>query len=270
MLSQISLYLWSYMSDKSVKDKITQVSFHGSARLDPRLKLIMLITLGCTSFFINGDVPELLLMLGVTVFICAGSAPGWGIRMLVIYIVISYLNTCLKYIPIPVVSLLMGIFGVTIIKAIPVISFGRWVMKSTYMDELAVALERAGLPRSVIIPFVVMFRYIPTLGIEYKMIRNTMKLRGVSDNFLKIILHPFATIEYILIPLLMRCLKVSDELAASGTTRGMERENERHCILKIGIGIREYMTAVFFVIFVVILFALDKSVIGQFVFWRWS
>ncbi|MCR4792992.1 MAG: energy-coupling factor transporter transmembrane protein EcfT [Lachnospiraceae bacterium] len=256
------------MSDKSVKDKITQVSFHGSARLDPRLKLIMLITLGCTSFFINGDVPELLLMLGVTVFICAGSAPGWGIRMLVIYIVISYLNTCLKYIPIPVVSLLMGIFGVTIIKAIPVISFGRWVMKSTYMDELAVALERAGLPRSVIIPFVVMFRYIPTLGIEYRMIRNTMKIRGVCDSFIKIFFHPFSTIEYILIPLLMRCLKVSDELAASGTTRGMERSNRRYSILEVGFGVGEYLAIVIMVLFVVTLFVLERTSIGQYVLWR--
>ncbi len=253
-----------------VRKKITKTTFHGTARLDPRLKLVMLVVMGGVSFFINGDIPELMLMTAITIFICAGSDPGWGIRMLAFYIGVSYLNTCLKYVSVPVVSLLMGIFGVTVLKMIPIVAFARWVLKSTNMDELTVALERAHMPRTVIIPFVVMFRYIPTLGIEYKMIRNTMKLRGVSDNFLKIILHPFATIEYILIPLLMRCLKVSDELAASGTTRGMERENERHCILKIGIGIREYMTAVFFVIFVVILFALDKSVIGQFVFWRWS
>ena len=254
--------------NESVRDRIMAVSFHGTARLDPRLKLFMLIVLGCISFFINGDIPELMLMLAITAFVCAGSAPGWGIRMLIIYLVISYLNTCLKYVSIPGVSLLMGIFGVTVLKMIPVVTMARWVLKSTYMDELTVALERAGMPRTVIIPFVVMFRYIPTLGIEYRMIRNTMMIRGVSDTILKTLIHPFATIEYILIPLLMRCLKVSDELAASGTTRGMERENRRCCLTETGFGPGEYVTAGCFVVYMVILVLLDRSGIGQYVFWR--
>ncbi len=254
--------------DESVRDRITKVSFKGTARLDPRIKLIMLLILGFVSFFINGDIPELVLMIAVSAFVSAGSAPKWGIKMAVIYIVISYLNICLKYVSVPIVSLLMGIFGVTILKMIPIVTMANWVLKSTYMDELTVALERAGMPQSVIIPFVVMFRFIPTLGIEYKMIRNTMKIRGISDNFIKVIFHPFATVEYILIPLLMRCLKVSDELAASGTTRGMERDNKRYSILRIGVGFREYMTGICFVIFVVILFLADRSMIGQYALWR--
>ncbi len=256
------------MSDESIRDKIMAVSYHGTARLDPRLKLIMLMILGCVSFFVNGDIPELLLMLAVSVFVCAGSAPGWGIRMLFIYLVISYLNTCLRYVSVPVISLMMSMFGVTVLKMIPIITLGKWVLKSTYMDELTVALERAGMPLTVTIPFVVMFRYIPTLAIEYRMIRNTMRIRGVSDTFLKVVLHPLATIEYILVPLLMRCLKVSDELAASGTTRGMERETERHSLIKTEFGIPEYVCLAGIVLFVVILFLLDASTVGRCALWR--
>lgn len=36
-----------------------------------------------------------------------------------------------------------------------------------------------------------------------------------------------------LIPLLMRCLKVTDELAASGTTRGLELECKRYALRPI-------------------------------------
>ena len=60
------------------------------------------------------------------------------------------------------------------------------------------------------------------------MIRNTMDIRGIGDTVWKQLIHPLATIEYILIPLLMRCLKVTDELAASGTTRGLELEGKRY------------------------------------------
>ena len=256
------------MTNESVRNKITEITFHGTARLDPRLKLLMLIILGCVSFFINGDVPSLLLMTAVTVFVAAGSDPKWGIKMLIIYILISYLNICLKYVYIPVISLMISMFGVTVLKAMPIVTLGRWVLKSTYMDELTVALERAGMPLTVIIPFVVMFRYIPTLGIEYKLIRNTMKIRGVSDSFIKVLLHPFATIEYILIPLLMRCLKVSDELAASGTTRGMERTNKRYALQEVRFGFIEYIVLAFVLMFVAGLFVLERTPAGQFVIWR--
>ena len=239
--------------NQSIREKILAVSFHGTARLDPRLKLLLLIILGCVSFFINGDIPVLLLMLSVTLFVMAGSDPGWGIKMLITYLVISYLNTCLRYLTIPVLSLMISIFGVTVLKMIPIITLGRWVIKSTYMDELTVSFERAGMPLTVIIPFVVMFRYIPTLAIEYRMIRNTMRIRGVSDT---------------VIPLLMRCLKVSDELAASGTTRGMERENKRHALLKIKFGAKEYVALACTLCLVIALFVADRSEIGQYILWR--
>lgn len=254
--------------NQSLRDKILEVSFHGTARLDPRLKLIMLIILGVVSFFINGEIPELLLMLAVTVFVIAGSDPKWGIKMLITYMVISYLNTYLRFLTIPVLSIMISIFGVTVLKMIPIVTLGRWVLKSTYMDELTVSFERAGMPQTVIIPFVVMFRYIPTLAIEYRMIRNTMRIRGISDNVFKVLVHPFATVEYILIPLLMRCLKVSDELAASGTTRGMERENRRNSILEIGFGTKEYVVLSLILLFVVLLFVLDRSKVGQYILWR--
>ncbi len=253
--------------NQSVREKILHVSFKGTARLDPRIKLIMLIVIGFVSFSVNGDIPMLLLMLAVTVFVIAGSGFAWGVKMLMIYILISYLNTCLRYLTIPVLSILIGIFGVTLLKMLPIVTLGRWVIKSTYMDELAVALERSKMPRTVIIPFVVMFRYIPTLAIEYRLIRNTMRIRGVSDAFIKVLRHPFATVEYILIPLLMRCLKVSDELAASGTTRGMERANKRYSILEVGFGAREYITLSCMILFITALFILDKSEIGQYILW---
>ncbi len=256
--------------NESIRKQITQVSFHGTARLDARLKLFMLVMLGIVSFFVNGDIPEIILMTSIAIFVCAGSAAKWGLSMLITYIIISYLNTYLSYVTIPVITLVMNIFGVTVLKIIPIVTLARWVLKSTYLDELTVSLERAKMPQTVTIPFVVMFRYIPTLLIEYKIIRNAMKIRGISDTFLKVIIHPFATIEYILIPLLMRCLKVSEELAASGSTRGIERYNKRHALLKVKFGLAEYIILVFVIMLVVFLFLLDNSSLGQINIWRWQ
>lgn len=57
------------------------------------------------------------------------------------------------------------------------------------MDDLTVAMQRMHLPQAVTIPLVVMFRYIPTLGIEYRQIKNAMAIRGISDTYLKRIVH---------------------------------------------------------------------------------
>ena len=76
---------------------------------------------------------------------------------------------------------------------------GLWVLRTTYMDDLIVAFQRMRFPQAVTIPLVVMFRYVPTLRIEYRQIRSTMDIRGISDTLWKRLSHPLATIEYILI-----------------------------------------------------------------------
>ena len=72
----------------------------------------------------------------------------------------------------------MSVFGVTILKLVPIAMMGIWILHTTQMDDLMVSLQRMRLPQAVTIPLVVMFRYIPTLRIEYRMIRNTMDIRA--------------------------------------------------------------------------------------------
>ena len=188
--------------------------------------------------------------------------------MLIIYIVIAYLNALLRYVSIPVLSVIMSVFGVTILKLVPIAMMGIWILRTTHMDDLMVALQRMRLPQAVTIPLVVMFRYIPTLRIEYRMIRNTMDIRGISDTVWKQITHPLSTIEYILIPLLMRCLKVTDELAASGTTRGLELEERRYALNPVHFSWKEYMVTALGIAFLAGLLFLDYTSIGELIIWR--
>ena len=188
--------------------------------------------------------------------------------MVLIYLVIAYLNAFLRYVEIPILSVIMSIFGVTLLKLVPIVLIGTWILRTTYMDDLMVALQRMRLPQSVTIPLLVMFRYIPTLRIEYRMIRNTMSIRGLCDTFLKRILHPVATMEYILIPLLMRCLKVTDELAASGTTRGLELEGRRYGLDRVVFSGKEILVTAGTIGVLTALLVLDQTSLGKFVLWR--
>ena len=202
------------MEEAQIKQIIKRQPLHGSALLDPRCKILLLVCIGFVSYFLAGEVVSLALMLVYGLFIALGNGGKWAVKMIVIYIIVAYLNALLRYVQVPVLSVIMSVFGVTVLKLIPIMMMGLWILRTTYMDDLMVALQRMRLPQAVTIPLVVMFRYIPTLRIEYRQIRSTMDIRGISDTVWKRVSHPLATIEYILIPLLMRCLKVTDELAA--------------------------------------------------------
>jgi energy-coupling factor transport system permease protein len=214
------------------------------------------------------DIAGITLMLGFCIFISAGNGMKWAIKMFLVYIAVSYLNALMKYVSIPGLSVIMSVFGVTVLKMIPIVMMGYWILTTTHMDDLMVSLQRMRIPQSVTIPLVVMFRYIPTLRIEYRMIRNTMSIRGICDTWGKKILHPLSTVEYILIPLLMRCLKVTDELAASGTTRGLERDEKRYSLNRIRFSIKEYAVVIGGVIFLGGLFIMDHTSLGELILWR--
>lgn len=247
---------------------ITKNRHWGSANLDPRLKMLFLILIGLVSYYIVGEVAGFLLMLGFGIFISIGNGMKWAVKMVIIYIGVSYLNALLKYVSIPGISVIMSVFGVTILKMLPLVMVGRWVMFTTYMDDMMVAFQRMRLPHSVTIPLIVMFRYIPTLRIEYGMIRNTMEIRGICDTWGKRVLHPVLTIEYILIPLLMRCLKIADELAASGATRGLEREVKRYSLNDICFSWKEYIVLVIAIVLLILLLLSEETYIGEIILWR--
>lgn len=264
---QSRLFLENSM-EENIKKLITQRQFQRTAALDPRCKVALLIMIGCVSYFLNGEVCSLVLVASFALFVAAGNGAKWAAKMLLFYIVIAYLNALLRYISIPVLSVIMSVFGVTVLKLIPIMMMGLWILRTTYMDDLMVALQRMRLPQAVTIPLVVMFRYIPTLRIEYRQIRSTMDIRGISDTVWKRVSHPLATIEYILIPLLMRCLKVTDELAASGTTRGLELECKRYALRPIRFSWSEIVVSLFGILFLVGLLFIDQTKIGEIILWR--
>lgn len=250
-----------------ITENIKKSSFAGTASLDPRCKLLLLISIGFVSYFINGDLPGLLLTAGFGIFIAAGSGMRWSVKMLLIYIIASYLNGLLRYLTVPGLSVIMNVFGVTVLKLLPIVMVGYWILYTTYIDDLIVSLQRMRVPQSITIPLAVLFRYLPTLAIEYRMIRNTMDIRGICDTWWKRVRHPILTVEYLLIPLLMRCLKVADELSASGTTRGMERQGTRYSLNNIRFSGRNYAVILATVIFLSSLLAADHSEIGEVMLW---
>ena len=108
--------------EESIKKLIIQKQFKRTAALDPRCKVALLVLIGCVSYFLNGEAVSLILVVTLALFIAIGNGAKWAAKMLMFYIIVAYLNALLRYVSIPVLSVIMSVFGVTILKLVPIAS----------------------------------------------------------------------------------------------------------------------------------------------------
>ena len=80
------------MEEAQIKQIIERQPLHGSALLDPRCKILLLVCIGFVSYFLSGEVVSLALMLVYGLFIALGNGGKWAAKMIVTYIVVAYLN----------------------------------------------------------------------------------------------------------------------------------------------------------------------------------
>jgi len=102
----------------------------------------------------------------------------------------------------------------------PVMLIG-WDVITTPPGELAAFLSRIGTAMFIVLGLLVVFRFIPTMRAELKKLQLSMKTRGLLEPA-RIVTHPFETGEYVLIPLLLRCIQIADQLTVSAIARGIQ------------------------------------------------
>ena len=92
--------------------------------------------------------------------------------------------------------------------------------------SLMAALQKLHLPKAAGIGTAVVLRFFPTIAGEYRAIRSSQRFRGIGVGVLHTLTHLPTTVEYILIPLILRTTKVAEELSASMTVRGVRFSGE--------------------------------------------
>lgn len=63
---------------------------------------------------------------------------------------------------------------------------------------------------------------MPTVLAEFSDVKDAMRTRGFLRSPAQILLHPLSTLEYAIVPMVFRSLKIADELASSCIVRGIE------------------------------------------------
>lgn len=116
----------------------------------------------------------------------------------------------------------MGVIGR---KAMVPLSFAICLAKEPTGSLLA-SLQAMRLPKAVGIGLAVLLRFFPTIGGEYRAIRASQRFREIGVGVVHTLTHLPSTVEYILIPLILRTTKVAEELSASMTVRGVRFSGE--------------------------------------------
>ena len=89
------------------------------------------------------------------------------------------------------------------------------------------------VPESVAIPCMVVIRFFPTIGRDYRRTRDAMALRGLASGRLALLRHPAQSLEFVLVPLLMNATIVSRDLSVAALTKGLGRPGRHTCITEI-------------------------------------
>ena len=101
--------------------------------------------------------------------------------------------------------------------------------------KLIAVCQRLSMPQSILLILVVIIRFIPTISGELRNIKEAMKVRGFIGTGKKSFFHPLRTMEYVVVPLIFRSLKVGDELAAASIVKGIENPKKKESYYKTNI-----------------------------------
>lgn len=115
------------------------------------------------------------------------------------------------------------------------------VTSTTRVNEFLSAMNKAHIPKRVVIPFAVMLRYFPTVREDWHYIKDAMRLRDVTPSFQSFIKNPSMAIECVYVPLLMAASKAADELSIAAVTRGIENPLPHTCLVEIRFRIRDIL-----------------------------
>jgi len=225
----------------------------GIIRLDPRTK--MLIFFASTLISLNSY--DNFMMLVSVAALCSVLAlcgkPATALKSFGLYGCLMYIRWCVELTgsSAPVVTIITEALITIFLYCFPVVLSFIILIKTTRISQFLSAFQAMHLPMKAIIPFAVLFRFIPTVQDEWNGIKKAMAFRGISLSPASVIRSPFRTIEYALIPLLFSSVTVMEELAAAAVARGMDADGKRSSYEEIRLGAADYIVMVIFIILII-------------------
>ncbi|WP_148497781.1 energy-coupling factor transporter transmembrane component T [Paenibacillus senegalensis] len=199
---------------------------------DPRVQLLIVLITGLVSFL--GELHTFPWLIGFIALYLA--VQGIYKPTLWFLLTAALLYAAKEWSPASPTGLwtIVAFFSLLGLRLLPVlmaaVSLGR-----VPAGQLIVALRTVRIPMGVLVALAVSTRFLPILRLEQEAIQTNARLRGVSAASPRNWLRPLRTFEYTIVPLLMRSLKIADELAASAATKGIDHPGPKTSLYPVAL-----------------------------------
>lgn len=201
---------------------------------DPRTKLLLLLAMNLLILAGTSLLYECAVMLFCGAVLSASGQWERGMKFSAAFLILAAVQLWIAPYLSPSTYMVVSFFAVCIRKFIPCIMIGAWLVSTSKVSEFVAAMREMHLPQAAIIPFSVVFRFFPTVKEEWEAIRAAMKMRGIGMSFKGLIFSPASVLEYILVPLLVSAVKISEELSAAALSRGLDNPAPHTSLCRIG------------------------------------
>ena len=208
--------------------------------IDARTKIIILAIL---SFMVFNDVPFYvsgILVLIPFLFLFLSDYKKIALIYILIYVIAKFLQISILPTATGILSVLLIAFSYTATRMLPILVMGYYTISTTKVSEFIASMEKSNVPKDILIPISVIFRYIPSLYEEIRSITDAMKMRGFGLTF-KSLKSPLKLIEFYMVPILISAVKTADELPAASLTRGLSNPQKRTHLISVGFNKFDYL-----------------------------
>lgn len=195
--------------------------------LDPRTVLgivFIFITLGLA---INKPLSSHILLLICNIYLITSKVYRECVLYSVIYIIIAGLMFYIYHIPNTTLALTIVSISYFVQKFVIAMMMIEFLKRKTSMSYVISAMQTMKFPNAVAIPFIVILRYMPTLIEDYGYLKDSLKIRGIRTFGIEFFIHPIRSLEFMIVPILFRSIRVAEELSTSVLLRGIENYKNR-------------------------------------------
>lgn len=210
-------------------------------KFDPRSKLLTVIFASLLLISRANPSMELVFMVFITLLLCISGSAKKGLIVFTSYIALYILTTTFFYEITGVLSAIISFVLVVYKSLLPPIAAGMFATQNTSVGEWVAAMKKWHLPNFLVIPFIVICRFFPTLRHDFKSIRQAMKFRGIYLSVSQVVKHPIQTMEYFLVPILKQVDYTAQELSAAALVRGLGYEGQHTSVISIKLKLQDYL-----------------------------
>ncbi|WP_024466554.1 energy-coupling factor transporter transmembrane component T family protein [Treponema pedis] len=196
-------------------------------QIDPRAGLLIVFLFAFTGLTVNKPLSSHVLVFFCALYAISVRAYKACIIYTLIYVIISSAMYFIAMIQNTAVILMIVSLSYITQKFIIMLMALAFLKKATSMPYLISAMQVLKFPNVFAIPFIVSLRYLPTIKEDYRCLKDSLKIRGISTSGIQFFIHPIRTLELLIVPILFRSVRAAEELSASALLRGIEEFKQR-------------------------------------------